>query len=56
MCGDKDLLKTESGTYDFTRSWRHQEAHVVDQQLGKVIWEQVLELVEDSGDGLKKSN
>ena len=53
MCGDKDFDETENGADNFTGRRRHQQAHVVDQQLSQVVWEQVLELVEDSGNCLQ---
>lgn len=38
---------------NFSRCGRHQEAHVVDQELGQIVRKEVLELVKDSSDGLK---
>ena len=49
---DEDLQETEGGADDLSGGWGHEEAHVVDQQLRQIVRKEVLELVEDSSDGL----
>jgi hypothetical protein len=49
----ENLQKAKRRTDDFPRCRRHEQTHVVDQQLGQVVRKEVFKLVEDSSDGLK---
>jgi hypothetical protein len=49
----ENLQKAKRRADDFPRRRRHEQTHVVDQQLGQVVRKEVFKLVEDSSDGLK---